>query len=304
VATSMSLPDNKFSIIFLPSILYNTLKVVLVMRKIIDVTVATHNSSRTISKCLESIIKNVPYRRIVVVDAGSVDGTVKICQDLGAEIVREYGYLGKVRYVQALNCDTEWIALVDSDVYIYPEWWSKVSKYMSDRELGMVNGLAHFPPSDLKVYDKFMNFFFMKRGTVTFSNTLIRRNLVLECKDELERTHAGEDSVVVSHISEKKMKTITIKQPLCFHETNLYRHHPFAHYRWGKSVRIKYGFGGPYFGGFRGIHHQLRLWCIFTAETKQISLKLLIYLLSLSAWVIIGFFSPRRGIHDRTDRKP
>jgi len=260
----------------------------------IDVSIATRNSSKTIGKCLEAVVKNLPYRKIVVVDAGSNDGTLNICRSRGVQVVNEPGCLGKVRYIQALNCETEWIALIDSDVYIYPQWWSKVSPYMNDKEIGLVNCVHDNPLSKLRIYDDFLRFFWKKLGGIAFSNTLIRRNLILECKEELEKTHAGEDSVVGSYILKKGMKNVTINQRLCFHDKDPFKHHPFACYRWGKSIRMKYGFSGPYYGGFRGIKNKIVDWCIFTTQTKKFSLKLLMYLLFLSAWTIIGFFFPQR----------
>lgn len=264
------------------------------MNRVIDVSIATRNSSRTIRKCLEAIRSNVPYRKIIVVDAGSTDRTVQICKNLGAEVMQEQGYLGKVRYAQAYACDTEWVAYVDSDVYIYPEWWSEVAKYMDDKEVGLIMGLHDQPLSNLKVFDHFLWFLWTKGGAVALNNTLVRRNLILDCKEELVRTHAGEDWVIVSHMIGKGMKNVVIKRRLCFHDQDPYEHQRFAAFRWGQSMRIKYGFSGPYYGGLHDVLHNTFRWCIFTAETKRINLKLLIYLLHLSAWTIIGFFFPKR----------
>lgn len=255
----------------------------------VDVTIATRNSSKHIAKCLKAIIKSIPYRKIVVVDAGSGDGTVEVCKSFGAEVITERGYLGKVRYVQALNCKTEWIAIVDSDVYVYPEWWRKVSTYMPDREVGMVNCMSDMPISKLKIYTEFNNFF-LHRWNIAFFSTLVRRNLVLQCKEKLQKTHAGEDYVVASHILSKGMKIITIRKPLCFHDKDLYTHHPLGFYRWGQTIRIKYGLGrNPHLGGFRVAGENLIKWCIFTRETKRVSFKLLFFLLYLGAWTIVGF---------------
>lgn len=257
--------------------------------KFIDVTIATRNSSKYITKCLKAITKNIPYRKVVVVDAGSVDGTVEICKDFGAEIITERGYLGKVRYVQALNCETEWIGIVDSDVYVYPEWWSELSKYMSNPEVGMINCMSDMPISKLKIYTEFNNFSLLK-WNIAFYSALVRRNLVLECKEKLQKTHAGEDYVVASHVLSKGMKIITIRKPLCFHDKDLYKHHPLAFYRWGQTIRIKYGLGrNPYLGGFRVAGENLINWCIFTRETKRLSFKLLFFLLYLGASTITGF---------------
>jgi len=261
----------------------------------VDVTIATRNSSKTIRRCLESIIKNIPYRRIVVVDGGSTDDTAEICKSYGAKVIEEKGNLGRVRYVQALNCETGWVVFVDSDTYIYPEWWRKVSRYTKDREVGIIFGYVDnsFAPG---IYTDFAVFFWERGDTVTFSNTLVRRDLVLECEAELERTHGGEDRVVLLHVLNKGMKVKVVKEWLSWHDKDPHRHNIFASYRFGQSIRIKHGFRGPYFGGIRSIRNQIVRWILFTAKTKKVSLKLLIYLLSLSAWTIIGVISPKGSL--------
>jgi len=260
----------------------------------VDVTVATLNSSRTIGKCLESITSYLPYRRIVVVDGGSSDGTVEICRRFGAEVIREPGFLGRVRYVQALNCETDWIVFVDSDAYLYPGWWSEVSKYMGD-EVGDINCLIEAPVSKLKIYHTFFRFLAVKFGLIGFAGSLIRRGPILECKDELERVHAGEDAVICDHIRSKGMKIITVGRPLCFHDQDPYIGHRFAYYRWGQSIRVRYGPRGLT-RALRSFRDQVALWYRFTTETKRFSIKLLIFLLFLSSWLTIGFL---RGIRKR-----
>ena len=44
----------------------------------IDVVVLTKNSERTLEKCLNSIYKNIPVNRLIVIDGYSTDRTMKI----------------------------------------------------------------------------------------------------------------------------------------------------------------------------------------------------------------------------------
>jgi glycosyltransferase involved in cell wall biosynthesis len=89
----------------------------------IDVAVATKNNEATIRRCLGSIRQNIPVKHLIVVDGGSTYGMLTIARQFDTRIVTETGLLGRVRYRQAEESCTEWVAYVDSDVYVYPNWW-------------------------------------------------------------------------------------------------------------------------------------------------------------------------------------
>ena len=261
-------------------------------RRTIDVTVATKNSAHTLDKCLKAIRANIPVRRLVVVDGGSTDGTLAIAKKYGASVVIEPGPLGRVRYAQAQECSTEWIAYIDSDVYVYKSWWSEVSRHIGDEKVGMVLGFADAPVRTLPIYEIYLKHIARKFGTAAFSNTLVRRRLVLSCRGLLVNIHAGEDTVLARHLSKLNNKIITIPIALFYHDKTAFSDHPKAFYRWGQSSRLV--------GGTQGVRNlaktlknNLRNWLIFTLETKRVSVPLLAFLVYLWGWMLIGFIEAR-----------
>ncbi len=77
--------------------------------------IPTKDNMRTIQACLESILPVT--RDIIVVDSGSTDGTLAICEKFGAKIIhRDWPGMVKQRQFcldQAENYD--WILILDSD---------------------------------------------------------------------------------------------------------------------------------------------------------------------------------------------
>jgi len=256
----------------------------------IDVTVATLNNARTIGRCLEAIRENVPLSRLIIVDGGSRDGTIEFATKYGAHVVYERGLLGRVRYVQAQQCETEWIAYVDSDVYVYKAWWPEVQHYTEMPNVGMVLGFADAEIGKLPEYDAFLKYRARKFGAEAFSNTLVRRGLVLECESELMGVHAGEDSVVARHIEQRGYQVVTIPKKLCFHDRSVIETHPHAYFRSGQSIRLSNGVGGIY-RMVISMRTTVRDWWGFNRHTGRFNIALLVYLGKLYFWMMIGFLS-------------
>lgn len=255
-----------------------------------DVTVATLNSAATIDRCLNAIRENVPLKELIIVDGGSEDGTLEVARAHGARIIQEKGVLGRVRIIQALNCKTEWVAYFDSDVYVYPLWWPEVSRYVNDPTVGMVAGFADIEPGELPEYDMFLKYRASKFGVEAFSNTLVKRRLILECKDELGKVHVGEDSVVAKHIRTRGYRIVTIPRRLCFHDRKVAETHPQVYFRSGQSIRNTDGISGAYRIA-NSARTAVRDWWDFARGNAEFDLRLPLYLGRLYLWMLIGFLS-------------
>jgi glycosyltransferase involved in cell wall biosynthesis len=254
----------------------------------VDVSVATRNNAGTIRSCIRAIRDNIPVNKLIIVDGGSTDETVRIAKSLGADVVVNSGLLGSVRYLQAQQCRTQWIAIVDSDVYVYPNWWPEVSKYVNDHRVGMILAIGDSPMNRFRIYGDYIAHIARRFGTAAFSNTLVRRKLILSCHELTNRVHAGEDTIFARYLTGLGMRIVTVQKRLVYHDKNIVDEHPRAFLRWGKSLRMR---GGLY--GARELaktlKNSLRNWWVFTRETRTLSLRLLVYLVYLWFCTFVGY---------------
>jgi len=72
----------------------------------VDVLIRTFNSADTIADCLQSVIKFIPVRKIIVADHNSTDGTPEIAGRFGAEVHSEETGLGFATKLLISKADT------------------------------------------------------------------------------------------------------------------------------------------------------------------------------------------------------
>lgn len=156
-----------------------------------------------------------------MVDNGSTDSTIAILDNYreklpSIRIVRQPGLLGAVRARQAEESQSEWIAIVDSDVYLYPRWWEEASGFLQRRDVGLVAGMLEGTYSE--PYRSFFAWQSRRIGGAALSNTLVRRGLVMGIREELRRVHGSEDLFIYECVRRSGQKTVGIKKVLGFHE--------------------------------------------------------------------------------------
>lgn len=79
----------------------------------ISACVITQNSAKSIERCIASLAF---ADEVVVIDAGSTDGTVEKCKQLGAKVVTSpWRGFAEQRNVGLKNCQYEWVFFLDSD---------------------------------------------------------------------------------------------------------------------------------------------------------------------------------------------
>ncbi|MFA5357171.1 MAG: glycosyltransferase [Candidatus Omnitrophota bacterium] len=91
------------------------------MPKLVSVNIATYNSAKTLSKCLDSV-KKQDYRdiEIVVMDSHSKDKTLEIAKSYGAKIVFA-PTLATARKAGSDASSGEYIMILDSDQVLEPD---------------------------------------------------------------------------------------------------------------------------------------------------------------------------------------
>ncbi|MFY9798408.1 MAG: glycosyltransferase family 2 protein [Candidatus Nitrosopolaris sp.] len=104
----------------------------------IDVIIRTKNSESLLRECLESICTEIPVRRIIIVDAGSIDRTNAITSsyDNVDFHVKPDLNLGQATKFGFSKAQTEWVAVIDSDIILRKGWFDDMKKYMNDNVEG------------------------------------------------------------------------------------------------------------------------------------------------------------------------
>jgi glycosyltransferase involved in cell wall biosynthesis len=188
----------------------------------VDVVMLTKNSERLLNACLKSVYENVPVKRLIVVDAFSTDGTLKIFDEFNKKygnikIITEKGSRGKARERGIREVETEWFMFVDSDVILCEEWFKKASRYIGE-DVGAIWGVDI--PGDVK--SKFMKKMLQWFEVRTFDirggchDILIRYDAVkdIEIPSEL---HTLEDAFIKQWILGKNYKVIVGYASYCKH---------------------------------------------------------------------------------------
>jgi len=180
----------------------------------LDVTVCTYNSEKFLKPCLASIKRNIPVKTLWVVDNCSSDGTMKIAESFGANIIESKGSLAESRQLSFSLVETPIFANVDSDVILCDKWFNQLSKYMTPK-LGAVWGIAlTMNPIQHRHYQEAMYSFKNpnRYNLIVLGDMLARKEAVegLTFPSDYKRgAVAGEDYYIKNFIERKGFKTLT-----------------------------------------------------------------------------------------------
>jgi O-antigen biosynthesis protein len=116
----------------------------------VSVIVCTFNGSRTLSQCLESLLRlDYPNYEVIVVNDGSTDATAQITQSYGFRLITtENRGLASARNTGLKAATGEIVAYIDDDAYADPHWLRYLAgTFMNTRHAG-VGGPNIAPPGD------------------------------------------------------------------------------------------------------------------------------------------------------------
>lgn len=111
----------------------------------IDATaiIMTKNEEKNIVDCLESMRDFA--KRCVVIDCGSIDSTVELAKEHGADVYdHEFEYYAKQFNWGLENCDidTEWIVRLDADERFPKELKEEIEQLINDNKDKPMNGIS------------------------------------------------------------------------------------------------------------------------------------------------------------------
>ena len=192
----------------------------------VDVAVLTKNSQEHLEDCLDSIYKNVPVNRLIVVDGFSVDKTLEIVgkfNDLhhNVVIVQDKGTRGRARQIAIQLVETEWFMFVDSDVILCNRWFDAAWQLVED-DVGAVWGVEIWSvlknPLVLKLFKQMTMKIFETRGGT--HDLLVRHRALLGIKIPND-LHVFEDTFIKNWITEAGYQVVSAYLPYCIHRRPL-----------------------------------------------------------------------------------
>jgi glycosyltransferase involved in cell wall biosynthesis len=194
----------------------------LAVKEPVDVVVLTKNSERLLAKCIQSVYKNVPVNRLVVVDGYSTDNTLQILKEFqethgNVILVQDKGTRGSARQKAMNMVKSDWFMFVDSDVVLCRNWHAKAQKLIKSN-VGAIWGMEIWSvlreAKILKLFERATLKIFEKRGGM--HDLLVRRKAV-EGIEVPRQLHTYEDAYIKSWISRKGYEVIGVYDPYCLH---------------------------------------------------------------------------------------
>ena len=147
----------------------------------LSVILITKNEAANIRACLESVAW---ANEIIVVDAGSDDGTVEICREMGAQVfVQDWPGFG-IQKNRALSYAThDWVFSLDADERVTPELRAEIQSTMHNRheEAYEIPRLSSFCGRFIHHsgwHPDYVTRLF-KRGTGKFSDDLVHERVIV-----------------------------------------------------------------------------------------------------------------------------
>lgn len=109
------------------------------IRPMISVIVPTLNAEKGLAKCLTALVPAAIdgfVREVIITDGGSTDGTLKIADDAGAQIVS--GQRGRGQQLQRGAADTKgsWLLFLHADTVLETGWEEEVFRHIQSVETG------------------------------------------------------------------------------------------------------------------------------------------------------------------------
>jgi glycosyltransferase involved in cell wall biosynthesis len=98
----------------------------------IDVVMATLDAENFLEKCLYSIYKEIPIRRLIICDGNSKDSTLSILKKfprVDLHIKSDIISGGKAVEFLISKVNTEWFVLIDSDIFLAEGWFDEMKKH-------------------------------------------------------------------------------------------------------------------------------------------------------------------------------
>ncbi len=173
------------------------------MRPKISFVVLTMNSQKTLARCLKSIRSQDISKEIIVVDGGSNDNSVAIAKKLEVDLVmKPYKNIAEARNAGIQQAIGEYLAFVDSDIVIPPEWSNRMldlmenSPFANERLAGCSCAFTTHPKNWVtEAFDMNRNYIEGTRFVdfLYLQSSLLKTDIVKQYQIDTKLNRTGED---------------------------------------------------------------------------------------------------------------
>jgi glycosyltransferase involved in cell wall biosynthesis len=176
------------------------------------VIVRTRNSQSLLRECLKSICAEIPLGRIIMVDGGSTDQTKEIalaCDNVDFHLKPDLN-LGQATQFGFSMAQTEWVAVIDSDIVLRKGWFNDMKKYMDNTDAIEGGRIDHYS-FNVQIDSTAANY-------GRFGQTLLKREPVLNMDMHVP---FGEDAIIKFNFDKQGKKWKKVPNVLADHYTKI-----------------------------------------------------------------------------------
>jgi len=113
----------------------------------IDVLMLTLDAEMYLERCLDSVYREIPVEKVIVVDGGSKDRTVEILNKyprMEVHIRPDIRTTGKGLEFMFSRATTRWVSMIDADMELSPGWYDEMAKYKDEYDYFESRRIMHY----------------------------------------------------------------------------------------------------------------------------------------------------------------
>jgi glycosyltransferase involved in cell wall biosynthesis len=113
----------------------------------VDVLMLTLDADTYLERCLDSVYKEIPVNKLIVVDGGSKDRTVEILNKyprVEIHIRPDIRTTGKGLEFMFSQATTYWVAIIDADMELPPGWYDEMANHRDEYDYFESKRIMHY----------------------------------------------------------------------------------------------------------------------------------------------------------------
>ena len=113
----------------------------------VDVLMLTLHAAQYLGRCLDSVYREIPVNRLIILDGGSNDKTVEIADKYPRTEIHvrpDIRTTGKGLEFLFSCAKTPWIAMIDADMELAEGWYDEMSGYKSEYDYFESKRIMHY----------------------------------------------------------------------------------------------------------------------------------------------------------------